>query len=68
MAIARINVALTERSTNNLAWLQEHTGMNKTDTINRAVQLLHYWIASEEEGAEWVQRIGDQQRTVSILH
>lgn len=47
--LTRITVNLIPKADDALTWLAEHTGMNRTDVINRALQLYQF---TEERAAE----------------
>jgi len=50
--LTRITVNLTEKSTRALDWLSDDTSLNRTDIVNRALQLYRYVQEATNTGAE----------------
>jgi hypothetical protein len=63
----RLNVNLTERSSLALTVAAELDGLNKTDVVNRAVQLYSFLIQERAEGRELLIRDGDKFATIHLL-
>ena len=50
----RITLNLTARSSAALAFLAEHEGLNRTDVVNRALQLYEFWVQETAKGTRWM--------------
>lgn len=59
---------LTQKADQAIGWLVEYTGLNRTDVVNRAVQIYRFWEEGQVGGAVHLLRQpnGDVE-TVRIL-
>lgn len=67
---SRLTVNLTEKSDHALAWLSESTDLNRTDVVNRAIQLykyIHEATAVDGHKLQLVSADGRQVETIRIL-
>lgn len=55
----RITVNLVKRSADALDSVTTRTGLSKTDTINRSLQLLEYWESEQAKGNKWLLTLPD---------
>ena len=66
MALTKMTVNLTRRSVNALAIAGEHTELSKADNVNRALQLLAWWVQMEAAGSKHM-LMGPDGRTTDII-
>lgn len=63
----RITVTLVPKAADDLAALQERTGLSKTDLVNRALTAYDFIEGQMSAGAEILVRRGDETHLVAFL-
>lgn len=65
--LTKLTVNLIPRAADSLELAVKLSGDNKTDTVNRALQMYAYFLNAREEGSEILIREGDESDTVQRL-
>lgn len=65
--LTKLTVNLIPRAADSLELAVKLSGDNKTDAVNRALQMYAYFLNAKEEGSEILIRENDESGTVSRL-